>query len=202
VRPLITGVFFLKKLSQLTILLALVLGYSNQAQAGLLIEPVVGYSFGNASIDLEVPSTPSANDSDKNSAKGTSYGGRLGYQNFGFQLGLDYLASNLKTDGDAFKTSEFAGFVGFEFPILLRVYAGYIFSGTGTLEGDDQDFKFKSGTGPKVGIGFTLLPFLDINLEYRSVKYEQLDETVSSLPVNIDLDYNAVMLAFSLPFVL
>ncbi len=191
----------MKKITQLALLLALVLGYSSHSQAGLLIEPVIGYSFGNANIDIEVPSSPSSNTSDKNSVKGTSYGGRLGYQNFGFQLGLDYLASAMETDGDKFNTSEFGGFVGFEFPILVRVYAGYVFSGTGTLE-SDIDYKFKNGSGPKVGIGFTLLPFLDINLEYRSITYEELETTSNATPVNINTDYNAVMLGFSLPFVL
>jgi hypothetical protein len=183
-------------------LLALVLGYSPQSHAGLLIEPVIGYSFGNANIDVEVPSSPTSNSSDKNSVKGTSYGGRLGYQNFGFQLGVDYLASAMETDGDKFNTSEFGGFVGFEFPILVRVYAGYVFSGTGTLAADDGDLDFKNGTGPKVGIGFTLLPFLDINLEYRSITYEELETTFSGTPTNLNADYNAVMLGFSLPFVL
>lgn len=191
----------MKKLSQLTILLALVLGYSSQSHAGLLIEPVVGYSFASANVDIEFPSDPASNTSDKKSGSGGSYGGRLGYQNFGFQLGLDYLASSMSVDGDKFKTSEFGGFVGFEFPILLRVYAGYVFSGNGTLETNTEDLKFKNGSGPKVGIGFTLLPFLDINLEYRSIKYEELKLT-SAPASNINADYNAIMLGFSLPFVL
>jgi hypothetical protein len=184
----------------LTLLLALVVSYSFQSQAALLIEPVVGYSFGKSNADLEVPSDPAQNDSASESARGTSYGGRLGYQNFGFQLGVDYLASNMKIDGDAFKTSEFGGFVGYEFPILLRVYAGYIFSGTGTLSGDDDDIKLKGGTGPKVGVGFTLLPFLDFNIEYRSIKYEEKEfESGAAL---LNLDYNAIMVGFSLPFTL
>lgn len=192
----------MKKITQLALLLALVLGYSAQSQAGLLIEPVVGYSFGSSNIDMEVPLDTTQNTSDKESLNGTSYGGRLGYQNFGFQLGVDYLASSLEVDGDGFKTSEFGGFVGFEFPILVRVYAGYVFSGTGTLEGDagEDDLKFKNGTGPKIGVGFTLLPFLDINLEYRSIKYEELE--ISAGAANVNADYNAVMLGISLPFVL
>ena len=34
-------------------------------------------------------------------------------------------------DDNKFKTSEFGGFIGYEFPVLLRVYAGFVFSGTG-----------------------------------------------------------------------
>lgn len=190
----------MKKITQLILLFALVLGYSIPSHAGLLIEPVIGYSLGSANLDVEVPSDTTQNTSDKESVKGASYGGRLGYQNLGFQLGLDYLASSMQLDGDSFQTSEFGGFVGFEFPVLLRVYAGYVFSGTGKLESDDEDLDFKNGSGPKVGIGLTLLPFLDINLEYRSIKYEELE--VSNGLANVNADYNAVMLGFSLPFVL
>lgn len=190
----------MKKLSQLTLILALVLGYSSQSHAGLLIEPLIGYSVGTANTELVVPTDTTQNDSSEESVRGTSYGGRLGYQNFGFQLGLDYLASSMELDGDKFATSEFGGFVGFEFPILIRVYAGYVFSGNGTLEQDDEDLDFEKGSGPKIGVGFTLLPFLDINLEYRSIKYEELE--VSNGLGKVDADYNAIMLGFSLPFVL
>ena len=188
----------MKNLSKLTILLALVFGYSTQAQAGLLIEPVVGYSVGKFNSEYEFGGATVQKDDD--SLKGTSYGGRLGYQNLGFQLGLDYLASSLQIDGNDFGTSEFAGFVGFEFPILVRVYAGYVFSGTGTLEDDNGDeSKLKGGTGPKIGVGFTLLPFLDINLEYRRVTYDSFDAGAGA---TLDADYSATMLSFSLPFVL
>ncbi len=186
----------MKKLTQLTLLLALVLGYSAQSQAALLIEPVIGYSFGKMNGES---TTAGVTDKDDVSIRGLSYGGRLGYQNLGLQLGLDYLASSLDIDGENLKTSEFGGFVGFEFPILVRVYVGYIFSGAATIESDPDDIKYKGGTGPKVGVGFTLLPFLDINLEYRSISYEENDDFS---PTTIEADYNAVMLGFSLPFTL
>ncbi len=190
----------MKKISRQVLFLAFILGYSLQSQAALLIEPVVGFSFGKGGIEIEDPTDPTAKISTSKSSNGTSYGGRLGYQNFGLQLGLDYLASNMKLSGNAFKTSEFGGFVGYEFPILFRVYAGYVFSGTGTLSGDTEDYNLKGGTGPKVGLGFTLLPLLDLNIEYRSITYKELD--VSNSQAKLNLDYNAIMVGFSLPFTL
>ncbi len=184
----------MKKLTQFGLLLALVLGFTVESRAFLLIEPVIGYNVGKFNSELELLGEKEKSD---DSMSGTSYGGRLGFQNLGFQLGLDYLASNLSVDGDSLKTSEFGGFVGFEFPILLRVYAGYVFSGEGTLEGDDDDIKLKSGTGPKLGVGFTVLPFLDLNLEYRSIKYEEKD--LGALG-KLNADYQAVMFGISLPF--
>ena len=168
---------------------------SAQSQAALLLEPLVGYSVGKLNGEYD----PGTADFDE-SLKGTSYGGRVGYQNLGFQLGLDYLASNMEADDMDFKTSEFGGFVGFEFPVLVRVYAGYVFSGTGDLEQDiGRDLNLKGGTGPKIGVGFTLLPFLDVNLEYRRISYDEKD---LGLGVTLDADYSATMLSFSLPFTL
>lgn len=183
----------MKKFTQLALLLATVLGFASQAQASLLIEPLVGYSVGKYNYEYK---EAGITDSDDESIQGLSYGGRLGYQNLGFQLGLDYLASSMDIDGDDFNTTEWGGFVGFEFPILVRVYAGYVFSGTGKLEGDNDDLNLKGGTGPKLGVGFTLLPFLDINLEYRRITYDTKDVDLGEM----DADYSATMLSFSLPF--
>lgn len=186
----------MKKLTQLALLLATVLGFASQANAALLIEPVIGYSYGkfNTELDNNGPTT----DKSDHTLSGTSYGGRLGYQNYGFQLGLDYLASSMSQDGESMKTSEWGGFVGFEFPILVRVYAGYVFSGTAETTVEDIDVNLKGGTGPKIGVGFTLFPFLDINLEYRRISFDSYKKG----NVTLDADYSATMLAFSLPFTL
>ena len=193
----------LKNLPRITLLLAFILSYSSQSQAGLLIEPVVGYSWGKLNSELSGLVT----EEDTQGLKGASYGGRLGYQNFGFQIGVDYLASSMvySSVDDKLTTSEFGGFIGYELPILLRVYAGYIFSGTGTLVFDDStldDVKLKSGSGPKIGVGLTLLPFLDMNIEYRSITYSTNKDILGNTGVDADFNYNAVMVAFSLPFVL
>jgi hypothetical protein len=190
----------LKNLSQLALVLLLIFGYVSNTHAGLLIEPLVGFSYGKLNSELSGLST----NTDTLGLKGASYGGRLGYQNFGLQLGLDYLSSNMKygADDNKFKTSEFGGFIGYELPVLFRVYAGYVFSGTGTLTDDTNNLSvdLKSGSGPKVGIGFTLLPFLDINVEYRSISYAINEDIFAG--VDSQFDYNAVMVGLSLPFVL
>lgn len=167
----------------------------NPAKAGLLIEPLVGYSTG--SFDGESSSDFS----------GTSYGGRLGYQNLGFQMGLDYLNSSLTMDDSDYSKlefSEWAGFVGFEFPILLRVYAGYIFTASGETKYDSgagkQLLEVTGGTGSKFGVGFTGLPFLDINLEYRKGSFSEFD--LGGTTFNQSIDYQSYMLSISLPFVI
>lgn len=168
------------------------------ASAGLLIEPVVGYNLGSFE----------GKNIDKENFTGPSYGGRLGYQNFGLQLGLDYLHSSLSVDDNSYKsdltTSEWAGFVGFEFPILLRVYAGYIFSGTGETKFNNgtstEKLELKNGTGMKLGVGFTALPFLDINFEYRKGSFDEYK--YGGTKVDEKSDYSAYMIGVSLPFVI
>lgn len=176
--------------------LALSLLFITPAKAGVLIEPVLGYSFSSFEIDED--------GSSKEKGSGTSYGGRLGYQNLGFQLGLDYLSSSISLSDNDFKenlsTTEWAAFAGFEFPILLRVYAGYIFSANAETEvAGGTKVKLQDGTGMKLGVGFTGLPFVDINFEYRKGTYTKLKIGGSD---DIDTDFNAFMVGVSLPFVL
>ncbi len=172
------------------------------AQAGLLLEPVLGYSM--AKFETDSPG------SSEDKATGPSVGGRIGYQNLGFQLGLDYLRSNLNVDDNNFKedlvTNEFAGFIGFEFPILVRVYAAYIFAATAEADVDlglgagKQSYELSDGNGMKLGVGFTVLPFLDINVEYRKGTYSEIK--VGSLKSDDETDFSAVMVGVSLPFVI
>lgn len=169
-----------------------------QSQAGVLLEPVLGYSF--TKID---PKEGSADN-----GRGPSIGGRLGYQNLGFQLGLDYLQSTINVDEKRYKedlkTSEFGAFVGFEFPVLLRVYAGYIFSATGEAKYDGglgkETLKFEDGTGTKFGVGFTGLPFVDINFEYRKGKFGEYK--LGGVKTTEDTDFSSFMVGISLPFVI
>lgn len=165
-----------------------------RANADLLIEPVVGFSSGN--IESEV-------DNEEHSSSGLSYGGRLGYQNLGFQLGVDYLSSTLGVDNknwEDLEVSEWAAFVGYKFPIMLRVYAGYILSSVANTEYNKQDMKLENGSGTKIGIGFTGLPFVNINFEMRQGTWDQY--ILSNTTVKDETKFNTFMIGISLPFAL
>lgn len=189
------------KIAQLGLLLALILGFALPAKAALLIEPVVGYNMGTK---IEVDDVKNYS-----GGSGPSFGGRLGYQNFGFQIGLDYLNSNINPDHDDFdsniKMNEWAAFVGFEFPVLLRAYAGYIFSASGQSTKYDvhagagnQKLELDGGSGMKVGVGFTVLPFLDINFEVRQGTFD--DNKLGGTSIDNKVKYSTYMLGISLPF--
>lgn len=183
------------KVAQLFILI-LAFFVMNTANAGLLIEPVLGYNYSKSEGE--------SGSSIDSKSKGPSYGGRLGYQNFGFQLGLDYLKSDLSVDDSDFDknmdTTEWAGFVGFEFPILLRVYAGYIFSANASSEYNGQKLELSKGSGTKVGVGFTGLPLVDINVEYRKGTFT--DYKFGGTDFDLDVNYSSIMIGISLPFVI
>jgi hypothetical protein len=182
--------------------------FTINANASLLIEPVVGYSAGLKGKVHEATATGGGTVSENNfsGGGGVSYGGRLGYQKLGFQVGLDYLHSAINPDDKAFKSNldvnEWAAFVGFEFPILFRVYGAYIFSADGMGKYDTgtsfEKLTMKDGSGFKAGLGLTLLPFLDINFEYRKTTFGEWK--AGSTKVEGDIDANIYMIGLSLPF--
>lgn len=182
-----------------SLVLGLSLLFSANSFSAVLIEPVLGYNLGSK---VNLKSTSSVSGEDYSGGSGVGYGGRLGYQNFGFQLGLDYLASTIDMDDKDFKsdltTSEWGAFVGFRFPVLLRVYAGYIFAASGESKDKAGDkMKFTGGSGYKAGLGWTLLPLLDLNLEYRKTAYE--DYKVGGSKLNQEVDMSSWFLSLSIP---
>lgn len=166
----------------------------SQAQAGLLVEPVLGYTWGQE-IDFD------NGENYDDGGQGMAYGGRLGYQTGSWQFGADYLRSGVDMDDGDFDDdvdlTEWAAFVGYEFPVFFRVYGGYIFSAEGETKLNGINTDLEDGTGFKLGVGFTGLPVVDINLEYRNGTFDKVKAA------GIDggeADYNATMLSVSAPF--
>lgn len=163
---------------------ALLMLASQQSQASLLVEPLIGYNLATKI-------------GDENGGSGRAFGGRLGYQNLGLQLGVDYLNSTVEVDDvKDFNTNDFAAFVGYKFPVLLRVYAGYIFSSSGefTLAGSKR--KVEEGSGQKFGVSFTGLPFVNINFEYRTLSYDKVNNATVT---GNSGDYQSYLVSLSLP---
>jgi hypothetical protein len=182
-----------KKISQLGLLLALVFGAVSPVQAGLLVEPLIGYNF-NSNVDFEDGENYSG-------GMGPAFGGRIGYQNLGLQLGVDYLKSTIDMDDSDFKddvsSTQWAAFVGYQFPILVRLYAGYIFSATAETEYLGSNTDFKKGSGTMLGASFTGLPFVSINFEFRNGTFTE--RKIGSSEVDKDDDFRSYLLSVSLP---
>jgi hypothetical protein len=134
---------------------------SSPAFAGIHLEPYLGYVKGDI--------TDSSGD--KVDTTGMLYGARLGYSVSMLAVGAEYQAGSMSTDttpeGTA-KPSDLGIFVALDAPVLVRVFATY-FVQAKTKTGDTT----LEGTGMKVGVGFTPIPLLSINLEYMTSEWDE-----------------------------
>ncbi len=183
--------------------------FSNQARAGLLIEPYLGFSLAGSGDSTFGTTTYD------HSYSSPTVGGRLGYGMLGFMAGIDYSMQSfdLKSEvgsttyEDGVSKNQLGLFVGYELPILLRVWGTYFLSGK--IDGDDAQaagtlfdsrYEFSDGGGYALGAGFTGLPFVSINLEYRTLEYDKGELSGANITnYNEKLNLSEVMLSVSLP---
>ena len=158
--------------------------YSATTYAGLLIEPLIGYNLTSKTSTIE---------KNYNSGNGMAYGGRLGFTASGFQMGFDYLKSEINMTSSDFdkdlNEEDMGAFLGYKFSHLFKVYGAYIFSATGDTKLSDENQNLENGTGFKFGVGCTILPFLDVNLDYRKVGFNK-DIAVDSMMLSVSLPIN------------
>lgn len=170
------------------------------AQASLLIEPHLGY----------ILPTEETYGGEKNEYNGPQFGARIGYQTLGFMAGLDYTRSSYTLDvtDEGVKTSfdktrnNLGAFVGYNFPILLRAWIGYDFSVKESQDGNQSgatDGDYMKGNATVLGVGFTGLPFLSINLTYRMLKYDEYKDGAETGAINPNFEPKEIALEVSLP---
>ncbi|WP_374029982.1 outer membrane beta-barrel protein [Bdellovibrio bacteriovorus] len=172
-------------MKKLLAVFAVVLGFSTVSHADLLVEPYLGYEMGTTK------------DQD-GKIEGTQLGLRLGYASpVIFWAALDGtlgVSAKFKPDSgsdeDAKRTSVY-GVVGIDLPILLRGWVGYGFLNEVDL---DDTGKLK-GTSYKVGVGFTGLPFISLNLEYLDEKFTER----GGVDLGTDMTNKSYVLSVSLP---
>lgn len=166
----------------------------SSAYAGLLIEPHWGYNLVGKVDGI----------SGATKFNGNQYGARIGAQSFGFMGGLDYTHSafTYKTvapvASDEKSRDQIGVFAGYKFPILLRFWGAYNFfdktkqtaNGANHVSG-----YYTKGHGTTAGIGFTGLPFLSVNLEYKTSSYN--DSSAGAL--NPKVTTKEVVLGVSIP---
>lgn len=163
----------------------LLLTFSAVSQAGLLIEPLIGYNFTSKTSTLE---------KNYNTGDGVGYGGRIGFASGdGFQLGFDYLKSEINMSSNDFDKDiyeeDLGGFVGYKFKRIFKIYGTYIFSATGNTKISQKSENLENGTGFKFGVGCTILPLLDVNLDYRKVGFNK-DIAVDSMMLSVSVPIN------------
>jgi hypothetical protein len=168
--------------------------FAEKTQASLLIEPHLAYNLsgsGDAAAEVYDYSGP-------------QYGLRLGFQYLGLMSGLDFTKSiytlETKTLGTSSKAdydrNEFGVFLGYNLPVLLRVWGAYYFSGEAK---NKQSGNKILGNSTELGIGFTGIPFLSLNLMYRMINNEKqvINGRTSAMAPKQDL--NEFVLGLSIP---
>lgn len=165
---------------------------TQKVQAGLLLEPYLGYVSGK-----QTSGSASAN------FTGTELGTRVGYSTFNFSLGADYITAKYTDDSSSkndLTMSDLGIFASYKFPILLRVFATYVPSSQ--LKGSAQnilDYTYKGNT-TRLGVGFTGFPIININLEYITATYKDLEVLGQTTSLSSSVTTSAYALSISVPF--
>jgi hypothetical protein len=194
------------------ICIILVLILSSNANSELLIEPFLGYAFG--STDQTLSNKGALNGHYKFTTKGYDLGARIGFQKFGFMVGLEGEIGKETENPDIFPVANAANkedysvtkvgiFAGFNFPILLRLWATYYLQVEKEItKGESKGNQFE-GDGISFGVGYTGFPFISLNAEFRSYTFdeESLDGLHFDLP-NSTFSINkqkSILLSISVP---
>jgi len=148
-------------------LVCFILCLSFNANASFLIEPYAGLNlFSKWQADGE---------SSTDGLSGSMIGGRAGVQRMGFMIGLDARMSTWEIDDSQstkLNTTSYGFFVGYDFPIMLRLWGTYTFSGTGEV---DDVGEFFGGSGFILGVGYKAFPFLSLNFESGTLNFEEFE---------------------------
>jgi hypothetical protein len=189
--------------------------------AGLLIDPYIGYKFGSTEQTLKSLGVNN-NGSYENSTSGYALGSRLGFSFLGLMGGLDFNVGSMSDKADTFpsgnpqsgkddySTKQFGLFVGYNLPVMLRFWGTYYFSSsqevtkTNATTGSDKGDKY-SGSGYGLGVGFTGLPFVSVNLEYKKTTFDKFVDGPSGIRTDYpstfssELEASEIFLSVSLP---
>lgn len=180
----------MKKNMILIVVMVFFFQLSQNAKAAFYLEPFVGIMV-NSEFEQG---------NDDGDISGSQVGARVGWTRMGLSLGLDgrRVSSNFDSStGDADYTATQAGFfIGYEFPILLRVWANYVFSSNASND-DDSDVKLTEGSGYTLGVGYKALPFLSVNLEIFSTDYDKLE--FDGGDSDIEFESSGMILGISVP---
>ncbi len=130
--------------------------------------------------------------------KGNGMGLKLGWNFAGLAVGVDYSMGSMEEDASGVTTdskfTNLGAFADFDFPVVpIHIYGAYILKST--IDPDNSTTNVL-GKGMKLGAGFTGLPFVAINLDYSTLKYDETDPASAG---SFEINANVVMLSVSLP---
>lgn len=148
----------------------------------------------------------------KGEMTGTSLGLKVGYQlpvliYFGLDATYDsgkYKSSDsITVDSDIVRTSAY-GVIGIQFPVLLRFYVGTALIDNETAKVDSNKTELKA-KGTKIGLGYNLLPFVSLNIDYTmreftKVKFQNDDTTYDIKDIYKEFKTNILSVGLGIRF--
>lgn len=185
----------MKNLTLISLLFGLAL-IASRANAGLYLEPYLGYETGKIKVDGTITAPAPGTVTNNDNLSGTDFGGKVGYSILLFAFGVDYMGGSLKektTSGTAnFTTTDIGAFINLKVP-FIKVSATYFASSTMKYTAGHID-----GSGFKVGVGFTGLPFIAINVDMIANEYKKVTDSTYTYS-SFDAKRNTTMVSISLP---
>ena len=195
----------MKKMSGLFLTIISLL-FSTISFAGILAEPYLGYNISGKS-DQQTYTNSSGSYTYSNKFHGPQMGARLGYDVLGLMGGISFNHafytlkeenSGASTETDS-KRNDIGIFIGYNAPLILRAWLGYLFSVKETVSASGD---YKKGSAVELGFGYTALPFLSINLEIKSFTYTNNHSTISGMDTTYSpkLKTSELVLSVGTPF--
>ena len=186
----------MNRLNQLAVFVFLFFLTTPQVKADIEIEPYVGVYAATGKTSLNVTttmpaSTRSASTEDK--FGGIAYGLKLGWTFALLTVGADYMVMNHGTENSTNIGPAATVEIG---PIAFK--ATYFASSSNKATNTTA-----TGSGFKGGVGFSLIPFTSINLEYFNIAYTKIKDSELGDAVtynSYDQKSSGVMLSLSLVF--
>lgn len=172
------------------------------AVAGVMLEPYAGTLLNSEGTNNKC----SSNCSDEIS--GNVFGLKVAFKQLGFSAGLDYQMTAGTTQNEASGSTEFdltgseyGIHFGYDFPIMLRLYATYWLNSEYTSKSGSTESTLKGASGYTLGVGYSILPMVALNLEMKTLNYSELEVDVSGVTTSFDdRDYDVNIMALKVSF--
>lgn len=165
---------------------------TSAAQAGIYLEPYIGYDSSTYEGDYTTTTPASVTVVDVEEA-GARFGAKVGYANYSWIFGVDFLTGELKDEDNEKTTNTDTGvFATYRFNNTFSATLGYI--ATSSVKNDDIEF---IGTGFRFGLSAQVHERMKVNLDYLAGTLDKLEP--SALEGKSDIETSSIVLSLGFP---
>lgn len=176
-------------------IISLIIFFSLLAQAGLYIEPYLGYDSATSQGDVNQTAPATQVIPVNTEDTGLRYGTRFGLTSGEWAYGLDILTGELTDRSDSKSTHTDIGvFASYRHNKKYVFNLGYVASSAIKVV-DSLELK---GSGFRFGVGFIVHPRVHFTLDYLMTTYTEVN--ISGAEATADLTKGSAVLGISFPF--